>query len=106
MDTVMTGAVVEMTTKFEARKGRNGWGQFTRRQIKWLGNAATLLASTVGHEFTVEVINTIRQPVTNDDFACALRQLLAEHDSAELADQVFAKNNGVKANETTLRQRR
>jgi hypothetical protein len=75
MDTVMTGAVVEMTTKFEARKGRNGWGQFTRRQIKWLGNPATLLASTVGHEFTVEVINTIRQPVTNDDVAYALRHL-------------------------------
>ena len=75
---------------------RDEFAVFTREQTKMLISAAALMGSNCAKEFALEVLETILQPVSDAEFEFALRVSLAEHDSEELADQVFAKNRSTK----------
>lgn len=71
------------------------FGLLTRRQTRMVISAASLLGTAAAQEFATTVFNTIRDRISNADFAFVLRQLLAEYDSEELADKVFNNNLGV-----------
>jgi hypothetical protein len=68
------------------------FGTFTRRQTLMITDAAALLGAAAAQEFVIEVFQTIRDRVSNDDFAFALRVLLAEHESEDVIEQVLQNN--------------
>ena len=61
---------------------------FTRAQTKMLISAAALMGSRCAQEFAVEVLQTIQQPVSDQDFAARLLDLLETHRSTDLVEEL------------------
>jgi hypothetical protein len=74
---------------------KEDWGPFSKSQARIICNAAAVIGAVAGQDFVASVFSSIKQPVDDATFAYALKQLLAEHDSEDLVEQIFRPTTGV-----------
>jgi hypothetical protein len=86
INVVGTKAPISVSANTTVEIKKPAWQQhfsvFSRAQTKMLISAAALMGSRCAQEFAIEAMETIKQPVSDEEFAAGLIRLLEAHGNA------------------------